>query len=317
VRNPGRLAALALLPASAFGLALYQDRATSSASPDIELAAPEIAASTGDDSVDAFEGPPPEPAPECPAVDQLLGRAPAELGPLLADVRFGMPPAAVEALPGVQSAWEVATGCPFGGVSLSFGLERDALASVMLSAESPNTLRAILRERWGEPRPLPGGYQLWVDAAAHQRALLGAPDGEETRFWFAPYLTAEQLLGDRPDRLGFETTPIFGARPEALLAAHPGRAELDGDPPNLLLRLPALEETRSVYTLLEVGFDRQRRADRISLELDVDGENPALRAALVRALTAKLGAPSGEADRLVFGAAPRAELTANRLTLHR
>jgi hypothetical protein len=214
------------------------------------------------------------------ALAELLGPAPASLGPLFEGVRVGAPSQGVlpddirTRIDAFQASHPVAIDVRIG--------DREILA-VSITAPDPARLAAALTARWGAP--LLDADTVWLDGRGTRVALIALADRAELRV--ERYQTVEQLVAPgETERLGVEPFPTVGARlPQLTAALGTALVASPDDPDQRRWRSPALP-TGDAPTVATAVV-----ADGVVVELVVEARghhSDALRAAL----TAKYGEPT-------------------------
>jgi hypothetical protein len=129
-------------------------------------------------------------------------------------------------------------------------------------AKSRDELVRALEAAWGKGQPHPRYKEelYWFDPDAGRR-VSAREDHKGFVIKVEPYLPVAKLLGDRPDRLGVETTTILGATWKELVKAYP--QWIDPDDEHRRLWLPPTEWERG--TAIALHFDSKDRVERYSL----------------------------------------------------
>lgn len=155
---------------------------------------------------------------------------------------------------------------------------------------NPKAKDAILAEvekAWGKATTVTdlGEQELqWLDPAANRRATASTRMDGEIEFKVEPYWPLAKFLGDAPDKLGWETTPLIGASAADLAKAYPQYAE--GDAGDVTFKAPGTEWTS--YTLVMFRLDEQGMVKGYTFSLSYE-ENPAAKDAIKAALEKKYG----------------------------
>jgi hypothetical protein len=151
--------------------------------------------------------------------------------------------------------------------------------------KAKDAILAELEKAWGKPTPnadLGEQELVWLDPAANRRAALSTRMDGELSIKVEPYWPLATFLGDAPDKLGWETTPLIGATAADIAKAYP--QFVDDDPSTL--KAPGTEWTD--YTLVMLTADEQGKVKSYRFSLSYE-ENPAAKDAIKAALEKKYG----------------------------
>lgn len=173
---------------------------------------------------------------------------------------------------------------------LSGDLDRDLEGGELCteSAREVGDYQAVLDAltgAWGAPRSTPVGSKAWLAPEHDLRAVLDGHAGAAAMLHCEPYLSLDEILGDRGGRLGFERLELVGASAKDVRAAY-GDAVVHHDDATMLVYLPPVDLAVGLTPLrleLEAGRVKsfalsleERRAD-LALQLIERHAGPARR----------------------------------------
>jgi hypothetical protein len=222
-------------------------------------------------------------------------------------------------------------GTPFGSERGAFALpevdglgielgydDDDRLAAVTFRFDELEQAADVLRERWGVPRIAVDGDRvrrhLWFNEVDGVRAVLTVDDGSQGGLTLTAYRPMAELIGADGPRLGFERSPLLGARRAEVEQAFARVRTNPADPDRLILVLPPTEYERAHETTVDLWFEDGRVA---SIHLGIGCDLHPGATEMVRVLAEqKWGAPAHDegagADRaLEFTGPPAVALEAN------
>jgi hypothetical protein len=262
---------------------------------------------------------PKAPAPASAAAKPLGDLFPARPGlpTPLAGVLFSMDKAAVHAAVPALGADEqiVPAGFDDVRVHLEYAVEDQRLRYVQ--ADLPPDSKPALVARWGAGVEAWGEGNLpatwWLNEGAGVQVVLLNREGRRVRPMFWPLSSWRAALGAHEDRLGFETTPLLGARADDVVAAYaslrPRRT-----PTSVELHLPPQElTTEPLPVTLALQDDR---VVQVSFPLDYR-HLAALADDYRAALADKLGDPAGTVDGVTYYAGKPLVRVEDEEVLHR
>lgn len=176
-----------------------------------------------------------------------------------------------------------------------FDLDHDKVAGMSTSIsyrpnpKAKDEIVAAIEKVWGKgiaSTDLGQPAMVWIDPATGRRAKASFFTEGEIQVKFDSFMPIAKFLGDAPDKLGWETTPLLGANAADVAKAYPQYADTEGG--TLTLHAPGIEW--SDYTLVQFHADDTTGAiKQVVFELSFES-NPAAKDAIKAALEKKYGA---------------------------
>lgn len=274
-----KLAAIGLVCAVPFGLAIRDEATRGDAHDDLALRAATLR---------KVEAPAPDERPAPPdtalpaaAIDQLFGATAATPGPLFDGIALGA--ASTDFLPEAARA-RLETFRQAHGVEIDFDFDERELLGLRFSVPAAEALTAALTRRWGPPVQ-DGGDAYWI-GADHRRLIVTAVADRADLIWTRYQSVTDLISPDDRTRLGVEPFPVLGARLDKVAAALGSRLEESPDyADQYQWRSPGLP-TADGDTVATIALEDGVVAELVVETTGRHGDE------LAAALTAELGPPT-------------------------